>query len=244
MGLHRELIKRRPGQYPRRWLARRLGITRRTLDTYHRLLPINKRKMYFETRITWNTIERLPFDEPLLGAFLENDYGKKYPALRIIASRLLAAGEGVCLKQYAANFYSYGQEEPVLKRVQLQEAIETRRTKIETFIAQKALDIQSHPLLPEQPPASRPKPKIRRQNFHNPLKDTAQETQAQTLYNRLNQMAPKQISMVNARRLVASYDAQSLTAAFDRLTTFKTLTNPTGLFITLLRSSQNHAVNA
>ncbi len=240
MSLHRELIKRRPGQYPRRWLARRLGITRRTLDTYNRLLPIKKLKMFFETRITWNTIERLPFDEPLQGAFLETAHGKKYPALRTIASRLLASGEGVCLKQHAPNFYSYGQEEPVLKRLQLQEAIQNRQEKIESFIAQKEVALQSRPLLPEPPPASRPKPKLSRQNFHNPFKDTGQEAQAQALYNRLNQMQTKQISLVNARRLVATYDAQSLSIALDRLTTFKSLTNPTGLLITLLRSPAHH----
>ena len=75
-----------------------------------------------------------------------------------------------------------------------------------------------------------------RQNFHKPLKDTAQEAQAQTLYNCLNQMSAKQLSMANARSLITRYDATSLTAALDRLKTFKTLTNPVGLLITLLRS--------
>ncbi|MEP6985982.1 MAG: bifunctional DNA primase/polymerase [Chloroflexota bacterium] len=239
MGLQRELIKRRPGQYPRRWLARRLGITKRTLDTYHRLIPIQKRVMYFETPITWKTIERLPFDEPLKGAFLESDHGKKYPALRIVASQLLAAGKGVCLKQRAANFYWYGAEEPAPRRLQIEQNMTARAERLQTFITQKVHVLETRPSIPKNKPAVFLKQKGSHQNFHHPLKDAAQEAQAQMLYNGLNQMSAKQLSLANARRLITQYDAASLATALDRLKTFKSLTNPVGLLVILLRSNQN-----
>ncbi len=236
MGLHRELIKRRPGQYPRRWLARRLGITKRTLDAYNRQIPIHRRIMYLETRITWKTIEQLPFDEPLSGAFLESDYGKKYPALRTIAARLLAEGKGICLKQQTASFYWYGDEEPTLKRIHLQQAVVIQQERIQAFIAHQPLDQRPRLVSPPIKPVTHTKKPVSSQNFHKPLKDNIREAQAQTLYHHLNQISTKQLSLANARRLVARYDSQALAVALDRLKTFKTLTNPVGLLVTLLRA--------
>ena len=69
-----------------------------------------------------------------------------------------------------------------------------------------------------------------------PLKDPTQEVQAQQLYTVLNQLSAKQLSLANARRLAARYDAPSLAAALERLKSFKTLTNPVGLLVTLLRT--------
>src|SRR5207244_13343241 len=69
------------------------------------------------TAIRWGNIERLPFDEPLRGAFLVTATGKKYPALRLIASRLLANGEAVCLKEQGRNFYWYGDDPTPIKPV-------------------------------------------------------------------------------------------------------------------------------
>jgi len=113
MALHRELVKRRSGSYVRYWLASRLGICRRTVDAYTRLLPIHSRAMFIETAIHWKTTERLPVDERLRGAFLQTAEGKKYPALRDIACRLLAQGEVLCLKQQTANFYWYEEEKSI-----------------------------------------------------------------------------------------------------------------------------------
>ena len=115
MALHRELIKRRPSQYPRRWLAQRLGVNTRTIAAYNSLIPIHSKEMHIETPITWKTIERLPFDEPLQGAVLVTLRGKRYPALRMIASRLLAMGQGITLKQQTVNYYWYGEEEPLIE---------------------------------------------------------------------------------------------------------------------------------
>jgi hypothetical protein len=107
MALHRELIKRRKGSYSKFWLAARLGICQRTIYAYTRLLPIHSRAMFIETTVHWKTVEHLPLDEPLRGAFLQTAQGKRYPALRQIACRLLARREKICLKQQTANFYWY-----------------------------------------------------------------------------------------------------------------------------------------
>ena len=107
MAMYRELIKRRKGAYSKYWLASRLGICQRTIHTYTQSLPIHSRPMFIETAVHWKTIERLPQDEPLRGAFLQTAHGKKYPALRQIACRLLANRERLYLKQQTVNFYWY-----------------------------------------------------------------------------------------------------------------------------------------
>lgn len=121
MALHRELVKRRSGSYSKYWLSSRLGICRRTVDVYTQLLPIHSRAMFIETAIHWKTIERLPLDEALRGAFLQTAGGKRYPALRPIACRLLAKREHLCLKQQTANFYWY--EEETVWRIERKSAL-------------------------------------------------------------------------------------------------------------------------
>src|SRR5690606_2954447 len=60
MAAHRELIKHRPGLYPRRWLARRLGVDAETLDTYNREIPIHVRHCFSEKPISWHNLDDIP----------------------------------------------------------------------------------------------------------------------------------------------------------------------------------------
>lgn len=110
--VHRELIKRRPGQYPCRWLARRLGVCPRTLQAYNREIPIQVRPMYLEMPVTWSTLHRIPDDFEVTGTFLEDAVGKRYPARRDIAIRLLRKGHFVIHKRRDVNYYSYGDTPP------------------------------------------------------------------------------------------------------------------------------------
>ena len=241
VALHRELLKRRPGQYARGWLARRLGVSRRTIATYKQLIPVHSRAMFIDTPINWKTIERLPFDEPIQGAVLVTPAGKRYPALRTVASRLLAKGEGICLKQQMPNFYWYGDQEPLLKRLEIQHEVKVQQERIETFIAkrpQPQIDLKptSTPK-PVKPAKARSKP-ILPSNLRRPLKDAARETQAQHLYTVLNRAGNKQLSLANARRLVVTYDSEAITSALSLLTKRQVITNPVGFIFTLLRSNQ------
>ncbi len=112
MALHRELIKRRPAEYSRRWLANRLGVSRRTINTYNTLIPIHTQPTYHDTPLSWSNIDNLLTDEILAGAHIETLVGKKYPALLSIAKHLLAKGTYCRLKQRKANLYWYGSDNP------------------------------------------------------------------------------------------------------------------------------------
>ncbi|MEP6988490.1 MAG: hypothetical protein ABI970_23005, partial [Chloroflexota bacterium] len=233
--LHRELIKRRPAEYSRRWLAARLGVSLPTINSYNRDLPIHSRPTYSETAIRWDNIERLPFDEPLRGAFLVTPNGKKFPALRLIASRLLANGEALCLKEQGRNFYWHGDDPPSIKPVA---AIQEQQQPAVTFAGSPLLDIQPlackpistvhpTPLKPGQPAPT---------HFHKPLADTRREALADQIYTFINDRGQKTISRATARRLTHMQPEMRVRAALDRLQQRRTVTNPTGFLTVLLRS--------
>jgi len=112
MALHRELIKRRPDEYTHRWLAKRIGVSRRTISTYNRLIPIHSQPTFHETTLSWANIDSLLSDEVLSGAHIETILGKKYPALHSIACKELAKGTFIRLKERKGNFYWYGSDAP------------------------------------------------------------------------------------------------------------------------------------
>ncbi len=237
MALHRELIKRRPGSYPQRWLAQRLGVSKRTINAYNQLIPIHSRAMFLETPINWKTIERLPFDEALQGAFLQTGQGKKYPALRNIAARLLANGHNLSLNERTVNFYWYGDVEPPMP-----EFIQGREKQVQKQAAQTAFLAQIKPSTSSE---AYPKPrhqavntaKTPPKNIHKPLADTGLEALAQHFYCTLNTPLDKCLSLVNARRIVLMQSEDQVRAALKCLQQRKTITNPTGFLMTLLRSN-------
>ncbi len=107
--LHRELIKRRPGQYGRRWLAARLGISDWTCRRYDRELGLDVQPRFCERKITWSNLESLlpeQLDDLPQGVFLEDETSKHYPPLRHIARHLLNAGKRVVHKLQEPNFYA------------------------------------------------------------------------------------------------------------------------------------------
>ena len=95
MALHRELIKRRPGSYPQRWLAQRLGVTSAPSAPITSLFPSTAAPCFWKHPSTGKPSSACPSMKPLQGAFLQTRQGKKYPALRIIASQLLANGHSL-----------------------------------------------------------------------------------------------------------------------------------------------------
>ncbi|MEZ4672574.1 MAG: bifunctional DNA primase/polymerase [Anaerolineae bacterium] len=237
MALHRELIKRRPGVYPRRWLARRLGVTRRTVDTYNKLIPIRSRALYHETSLNWGNIERLPLDEPLAGAFLEDLAQTRYPALRTIAARLLTTGKFLRLKERTANLYWYGDIEPPAfaayeRQTTHQEALEpsTRQPLAQPPSVRVSSTDQSARDAAAKPPSVQPLPK--------PLTHDQQEALAQKIYQAVNQLGgekTKCLSLANAHRLVTTYSEEVIRAALNILQQRK-VTNPAGFLVTALRA--------
>jgi len=114
--LHRELIKRRPGQYSRDWLAERLGISAWTCRRYEAELKMFVQPMYAEETIRWTNVEPLlplKLENAIPGTFLEDANGKRYPPLRGIAMRLLDEGQSLTYKRRAPNYYAYVPQEAV-----------------------------------------------------------------------------------------------------------------------------------
>ncbi len=298
MALHRELIKRRPAEYSRRWLAHRIGVTRRTLDTYNRLIPIHIQATYHETPLSWNNIDTLLSDEILSGAHLETLMGKKYPALKAVAAKLIARGTYVRLMQRKSSFYWYGSDQPPTPQT-TPSAVGTRRHALSMpspsaplpvlwpsrsepanvtmevgggVIDEQARDedtptthTQSASSIPSAvetrhalSAVSSPRPdanaegsgmKVLKAIVHNPkffrrpLPNTQQESLAQSLYARVNACGnPKtrHLSLGNARKLVHTYPTPHIHAALNRLQQRTNLDNPTGFFVTVLRSSAHH----
>ncbi len=272
MALHRELIKRRPAEYSRRWLANRLGVSRRTINTYNRLIPIHTRPTYQESGLSWASIDSLLSDEALAGAFIETLTGKKYPALHAIAANLLAKGTYIRLKQRTSNLYWYGSDDPppnILfkdKSVAIEspsrqirqerdyesqpypggkEEIEPQRRK-EGGDQKEQLNHRVTGRLRTATESAEIKAErlsnivgVRRASSAQIPSPTAivvskveQEALAQTIYTRIDGL-----SLKNARKLAKTYTEKNIHLALQRLQQRTNLDNPSGFFVSILRST-------
>lgn len=114
--VNRALIRRRPGQYSKGWLAERLGVKARTVANYTAQdAHIHATAQYHRQDIHRATIELVP-DEPDKtdwGRWLEDgtlkDDGtpRRYPPVRAIAARLLDMGRAVVLVTRERNRYEF-----------------------------------------------------------------------------------------------------------------------------------------
>lgn len=104
--LHREFIKRAPGVYPRSFLARRLGISKRTSRTYDKIERITVTPNEDRERLFKPATFDMAADgqEAFHFKWLEFE-GKKYPAARTIALKFLAEKKEVYLVTQKANRY-------------------------------------------------------------------------------------------------------------------------------------------
>ena len=120
--LEYELIRRRPGQYPMGWLADRLGVSPRTIYSYHRASDIEVIPCFESEPITWyNLQQKLPDSVlakragiDLRGCYLEDEKGKKYPIRAGIARYLLARKHRLWLKRRGFNFYRVAQTNSII----------------------------------------------------------------------------------------------------------------------------------
>ncbi len=277
MALHRELIKRRPAEYTRAWLAGRLGVSRRTLDAYNTLIPIQRTATYLTTPLSWSSLDRLPLDEPMAGAYIETLYGKKYPALRSIAGHLMAKGTFIRLQQRVGNYYWYGTDQPPMPEKTAVEAPDHpfRISALPPVLMREnpapshTIPVGAHggaPLPPAFPPAPTSSPaipppftgegwgggspastkiisergeKVPKSDYRKPLPDATYEALAQRVYTCVNGRtaeSARQLSLSNARRLAATYSDQAIRQAIQRFESRAKLANPTGFFVSLLRS--------
>ncbi|NUQ05482.1 MAG: bifunctional DNA primase/polymerase [Anaerolineae bacterium] len=111
--LEREFIRRRPGQYPQAWLAQRLGVSTRSIYNYHRAEGIVAEPCFITTPLNWNNYERMLPPPGMAkriglntrGTFIEDETGKRYPALIGVAQRHMGRGQSVRLKERTSSCY-------------------------------------------------------------------------------------------------------------------------------------------
>lgn len=268
---HRELIRRRPGQYPRHWLAKRLGVSTRTTQNYDPELHIQVHPMYDERPVTWESLNAIP-DFPVPSTFLEDENNRRFPAKREIAAHLLAKGHTVTLKRQQANFYSLDPPSIAFAQVwqhrkarkaqqehiQLQIAVEQSRTSvIPSGPPRPAALPRSGPPPPDQPLPDKarppmpqkarqePAPRLTKRQARQPLPDTQQEALAQRVYSVINARtadARNRMSQASARRCVFGYGIKSVETALKLLLSRRNIANPAGFLITVLRSQNGQSI--
>jgi hypothetical protein len=164
--VHREFIRRRPGQYPRAWLAKRLGVSIRTTQRYDQQLHLHVYPMYAEQPISWSTLNAIP-DFPLDGTFLEDEKKRRYPARRAIATHLLSQGHVLTYKRQQANFYTLDPPQVAAAQIrQLQRAYHERQEQIARYVAAEQEKSQTLPPSPARP-AARPRSALPPDDAHN-----------------------------------------------------------------------------
>jgi hypothetical protein len=255
--VHRELIRRRPGIYPRRWLARRLGVSSTTLDAYNdEIEGLHSRPCFWEQPIYWSNLNAVPDGIEVNGAVLVDQMGKRYPAQRSIAARLLGQGKRVIYKRQDANYYWYGEKLPELNvrvgKVQNEHKLEPMPQPVKPSIGVYNAAITREPTTlvdtyPQDTPQQRDQhPKINKQdqqpgsklNYRKPLPDALQEALALKVYDLLNtkKVTAKLISQVTARRLVDIYGIPAVDQAMGLLAKRKHIDQPVGFVMAILKS--------
>ena len=107
-------MKRRPGVYAQRTLAKRLGISVRSMRRYNETMPVQSLPTYDEKPVFWLNLDHIPqaadikrHQIDLRGQFLLDESGKRWPLKREIAAQLLQQGKRVSHMRQRANYYWY-----------------------------------------------------------------------------------------------------------------------------------------
>lgn len=116
-----QLLLEGEAQIPRRFLADRLGVVAKTTRNYERWLGIASAPGYSIKKVTWKTFKALPVERKSeFGRFLVSgsrsavgqvlagaaDWGKKYPAVKGAAARLLRGKQEVWLVMRGYQVFS------------------------------------------------------------------------------------------------------------------------------------------
>ncbi|MGB7341245.1 MAG: bifunctional DNA primase/polymerase, partial [Phototrophicaceae bacterium] len=132
---YRAYLERRPGQYHTTWLAKRIGVSRVTKNRYDRAIPdLNKRAEYSAKRLYWGNLNTIP-DIAVPGMFLEDEQGKRYPAKRALAGKLIKQGKQIKLCKQLANTYWIGSKFDTPYAPRRAQALEPQASQPTTVIA-------------------------------------------------------------------------------------------------------------
>jgi len=267
MALEREFLKRRPGAYYQALLAGRLGSSTRSIRRYHQAIGVHSRASYEETWVGWATLASLPPKADLAelrlgGRVLMDETGKKYPAFRELAAKLLKQGRKLAHRHQRANVYWIGEVEPAMLHTQMVSKNYMRQPASD--FGKEVLAAASLPTLPDNTPEApgpdgrveadlvyvkrlptyaptlaekRPRQRHDRRKYRFPLDDPYQERWARQLYE-----AMPDLSRCHARQIVDLYSAELVEAGLKLMRwrlargwQLGELEKPIGYLLTVLR---------
>lgn len=210
-----EFIRRRPGQYPVTWLAERLSVCERTLQSYHLEFGVRSRPMYTLIPISWHNLDQLPPPEfEMRDRFIVDGASKKYPPLEAIAKKLLNQKQPVTLKIQTYNLYWHpnGIVPHVQAPVEHGKAVEVSDTHAPLDYAALLPPVEH---TPTQQPSAPPEAAL-----YAAIPPSYPNTRlADRVYDQINRLAPdeRKISRANAQRLIETYGERAVEKALDRM---------------------------
>ncbi len=267
LAAHRELIRRRPGTYLRQWLGDRLGVSGPTIWRYsHAIDGLQVTSTFTATAIGWWNLKNVPASlGDTSGTCLEDETGKRWPALKAIAAKLLRQGRAVRLLVQSLSYYAFDMGRPnglgrevVEPRCPSNEpALMTFGQRVERFARTLRVHDAPEPAAtpnPDRQPKTAPVPRVeslpepkhppkrptRPRHYRHPLRDPAAEALAAQVYERINRLTivrDQRISLATARRWVDQTGEDAIHEALQLLNRRAQVVKPAGWFATLLRSS-------
>jgi hypothetical protein len=242
--LHREYIKRRPGQYPRSWLAQRLGVSICTEQRYNLAAEIHVQARYDSVLISWSNLNAIA-DFEVAGTFLQDERGKRYPAKQAIAAHLLAQRHTVLYRRQRTNHYSCG-DTPVFTSTPPprhpgspthRKAPKTSRPNVILDdpadnglsrahgppVTVNPLTAGHHPTVTAPPIQPTSTPAVPQQRTGPPVRSTRYyrrplaDSRMEHLAGQVHAETGQGMSLTNARRLVDTYGAKPVEFALKRM---------------------------
>ncbi|MEQ8677175.1 MAG: bifunctional DNA primase/polymerase [Aggregatilineales bacterium] len=255
--LHTALIKRAPGQYPRRWQAARLGISKDSCRRYERRAGICVQPTFVDWLLGWHNVDQIIPDEAPIGQFIQDEQGKRYPPILDVARWLLAKGRQLIYRQQDANHYSVSDVASDASVQLLPVASENRNVTTGDIVASgdisglpvtfdKTLPVVSQPIQNFDHQATLVSQKSdnqsHRQKSNVPveisvLMNAEKPNCAERLYCQLSRLNPQRaLTRKRANELVAEYGEMLVERGMRIIKSRRDLQNPSGFLIRWLQS--------
>lgn len=262
--LHTALIKRAPGQYPRRWQAARLGISKDTCRRYERRAGICVQPTYVDWSLGWHNVDQIIPDEAPAGQFLQDEDGKRYPPILNLARWLLAKGRRLLYRQQDVNHYSVvdvaSEIVPVAETTLSPLAVQNQNVTTGDIsglrrIPDKPLTLVAQTQKPEDLTASE---KDALQSTCMPLRPTEKSSAdeisismdahkpdcVERLYCQLSELNPQRaLTRRRASQLVTDYGEVLVEQGLRILRSRRDIQNPSGFLIRWLQGRASHSKN-
>ena len=236
---NRAYLTRRPGRYTTAFLAKRLGVCRRTLQNYRAGDDLlHAEPQYHETPIFWFNLNDLPPEEMVEpGCFLVNQWGKRFPVKLGLARKLLAKGDRLILMRQLPNYWWYGRR-PDRPEQATKPARTFRQYRVDPVVMTQLPDkLVTQTTGQGGAVAQTARMRLERERFESP---EAIQRCAKYVYKTINAMPTEEenakMSMKTAIRVVEKYGIQQVEKVLWRVKTRRKRVNkPVGLFMTMLR---------